>query len=291
MMTALFRRLESRLRRPAVALPLSAALLAVCAFVVYAHASSIAAVKEQLLPATLAIPGFERRISILKQQLEVSQLQASLRLQSPEEKLHAYVLPEDANVARLMSAFDVLRDHLQSTGDLASMEPIVVGTLPTDGAEGPKQVPLTVRVRVTEGGLHAMLAFVELSGMLTVADAFGQDELEQLLRLSEEENPAIIAHLEQFFAADLMRYAEEPKPFEEQLLRSFSDGPLQDSFRDILHGGRLASARDMLSGPLGRELDERRLWPMRFLSVRTWAIVAAEDGMLNATFELAAHSR
>ena len=287
-----YQRLMAALRRPRIALAASTLLLAISASAVYTHTVAIAAVKERLLPASLKIPGLEQRLTILKQQLEVSELQASLRLQSPEEMLHAYVLPKELDITRMLATFDVLRDALQSEKQLASMDPIVVGTLPSaEGGSGLREIPLNIRMRVTEEGLQRVLSFIDMAGMLTVADAFSKEELEQLLRLTEQENPAAIAHLEQFLAADVESYAKEPKPFEEQMFRAFSDGPLLDQLTDVIRAGRLASVRDMLDSSLGQALTERELWPMRFLLTKTWNLRMADKGLLDVELGLVAFSR
>lgn len=292
MLTRLRNRLKSLLRHPAVSLPLSTLMLVVSAVAVHDHATSIAAVKEQLLPASVKIPALEHRLKVLKQQLEVSELQASLRMQSPEEMLRTYVLPDNPDVTRLLATFAFLQDALKADKDLISMEPIQIGELPSDDdAPGTKELPLTLKMRVTQRGLDRVLSFIDMAGMLTVADAFGGDELDTILRLTEQENPAAITHLEQFLATDLKRYAAEPKPFEEQVFRAFSDGPLLDQLRTIIREGRLAAARDLLSGPLGRNLVENDLWPLRFLLVKTWTLQLAEKDALDVELGLRAYSR
>ena len=262
---------------------LSLALLGGSAALIEAHTIAVRQMKEIGLPAALRLPQIEERADILREQNEAAELQALLRGSTEEELLRLKVLPKESDTGRLLQEFDVLVSYLQSRKFLSSFSPVTVGdpaAVDLPGSEEPiRAYPLTFGAQMTEEGLETFLLFVDLSGLLTVSDALSSADIERLLLLTERENPAAVTALEYFLSTDLLRYAAEPKPYEEQLLKSFSSPAFEEGFRTILSETRIGDARRLLAD-LHQIMKAQELWPLRFLSLRTIRVERRADGTL-----------
>ncbi len=277
---------------PARAALLGGAMLTVSAFLLLSHASAIREVQELGLPAAITIPPLEKRLEVLKEQVEVSQLQQAVAEGSEQEMIATFILPSRPDMDRVLGLIDVSRDHLQANGMLRGMSPVRSGTdLKIEGAEGLTAHPLTFEADMREEGLRQMLTLLHLSGLLTVGDALTDDEAHQLLQLTEEENPASISVMEHFLSTPLLRYAREPKPYEEQVLRSFASPAFEHAFTDLIRHSALSSARSLLGGDWGKLLADEHLWPLRFLTVDHLTIESRGEGWMHVAMEVRGYSR
>jgi len=87
------------------------------------------------------------------------------------------------------------------------------------------------------------------------------------LRSTEEENPAGITSLEQFLSLSLLRYARDPRAYEDQLRRSFTSAAFERVLQMVTQTSLLRDARRLFEGDFGRVLDEEGLWPIQFMTV------------------------
>lgn len=231
-----------------------------------AHMQEVKTVRETTLPLLATVPSLERRLALLKEQVEVTELDAALKTGSQLERVRVSVLPTEADVPRALAGLELLRSTLEREDSIAKLSPIEVGKeQPRD--DGLAAVPLTFQLSARTDGLKRVLAFVRLAGLVTVGDALTEGEKNALIRATEEENPAGIVMLEQFFSADLFRYAVEPRPFEEQLKRSLQSEGFLAAFQVATETSLLKDAKEFLQGPMGPAMERSHLWPMEFLAM------------------------
>ncbi|MDD5041394.1 MAG: hypothetical protein PHX87_02295 [Candidatus Peribacteraceae bacterium] len=231
-----------------------------------AHIQEVKTVRETALPLLASLPPLERRLSLLKEQVEVSELDAALKTGSQLERVRVSVLPAEADIPRALATLELLRSHLEDQGAIGSLSPIEVGKERPYG-DGLAAVPLTFQLSARTDGLKRVLSFVRLAGLVTVGDALTTAEKNALIRATEEENPAGIVMLEQFFAADLFGYAEEPRPVEEQLKRSLQSEGFMTAFEQAVGTSLLKDAKEFFQGPIGPAIARMHLWPMEFLAI------------------------
>lgn len=265
------------LRRHAVpVLQWSGALvcMVLSAHVLHVHADVLQTVQSTSIPLAREIPQLERRLRILQQQVELSELQHALRTSSPQERVNVFVLPEESDVDRVVLTFDLLRDWLQGQGVLARMSPLTFGETRTL-ENGARVQDVHFQVALRSEGMELLFAFVRLTGLVTVGDALNADERALLLGQTERENPAGIVAMEQFLATDLLDYARNPRPYEEQVLRSFTSTGFLEFFRTLTRTSLLSWAQRILQGPLGQSFEHGRLWPVQMMSM---AAVTVEQG-------------
>lgn len=231
-----------------------------------AHVREVKAMREETVPVLGTVSTLERRLTVLKEQVEVSELDAALRTGSQEERVRVYILPPKTALDRAMTVFDLLRDDLTKRGLLGSMSAIEVKdvkTLPNNLSA----TPLTVRFAVKRDGMQDIFSLVQLAGLLTVGDSLSQTEKKALIRATEEENPTGVVALEQFFSTDLAAYGHDHRSYEEQLQRSFASDSFRAMFRTILDQSLLKDARTLFQSDLGSALERGRLWPMQFMKL------------------------
>ncbi|MDD5739571.1 MAG: hypothetical protein PHO20_02285 [Candidatus Peribacteraceae bacterium] len=231
-----------------------------------AHIQEVKAVRETALPLLAALPSLERRLALLKEQVEVTELQAALKTGSQLERVRVSVLPQEADVPRALATLELLRSTLESQGVVGSLSPIEVGREQAR-SDGLAAVPLNFQLSARTDGVRRVLAFVRLAGLVTVGDALTTAEKNALIRATEEENPAGIIMLEQFFSTDLFRYAEEPRPVEEQLKRSLQSEGFLTVLEQATETSLLKDAKELFQGPVGPAASRARLWPMEFLAI------------------------
>jgi hypothetical protein len=267
-----------------------AAMLATSAMLLTAHLSALGTARDAVLPLAAEIPPLEHRLDILKKQLELTDVQASLQSGSASEKLAAYVLPQKPNADRLVAFFDVTGVLLQRQNMLKSFSSVTVGKPVTD-AEGFTRRPVTVEAVLTHKGTETMLKTLDLSGLLTVGDTLTEEEWMSLFTLTEAENYAGIVAVEQFLSADLAAYARDPRPAEDRLLKTFSSERFLQQFRAILGKTRLQTARDVLGGDAGEAYALQKVWPVQFLVVDGVSTEDRGDGWEKVSLRLSAYSR
>lgn len=249
------------------------------------HVTRVQEMRDIGLPSAMQLPVIEERLAILKQQSEAMQLQASVSGGSSEEVLQAYVLPKESRTDRLLSALDIITTKLKTRNQLKTMSAILVG----DTAAA--ITPITFEVDVTKEGLDTMLSLLQTSGLLTVNDTLSDSDRKTLIALTEHENPAAVTALESFLATDLLSYSKEPKPFEDQLLKSFSSDSFTQSFRAVVGGSKLPAIQRTLNSDVGRALEQQKLWPMQFLRVSHVKVMDIGGGWLHVAIALEAIGR
>lgn len=244
----------------------SVALMLLCGKILAFHITTVRDVRASALPLAQEIPALERRLNVLKQQQEMTELSHALRVGSPEEQVHVYALPKETDLDKIVTAFDALAGELRHRAMLTKISPIVFGET-TSSEQGMRTQTVTLEATLHQGGITALQTFVRLSGLLSVADALTPEERSRLLLQTEIENPAAIVALEQFLNTDLLSYLREPRPAEEQLLKSFSNQSFERAFRDIVRGSLLADASRLLTPAFAGALADARLWPMQMMDI------------------------
>lgn len=282
--------LLSRIRRlsPLSVTAAAFSLLAGSGVLLWMHAASVRDMREIGLPAVVALPRIEKRMEILAEQNEIAELQAALRGGSEEERLRVYVLPDTADVDRLLAALDVLFGYLEQKRQLASVSGVEVGE-EEPVSDTLAALPVSFEAVVRQEGMSALLQFVELSGLLTVSDALAPADVDALLALTEQEQPASIAALEQFLATDLLRYGQEPAAFEEQVRASFSPAA-EETLQALFQAPLLRRARTFFAD-IGPILRRQHLWPLRLLTVKYASLREEGNGLLRVRLILYAYVR
>lgn len=250
------------------------------------HARIILATTDIALPLVSSVATLEDRRSLLQEQIDVAEVHAAVQNGSLEETVHAYVLPQGEGVHRVVALFDALQEYLKTEGTLHHIDPLDFRTplrlpLGDKAVQGDEHevvvIPLHISAHVSDRGLEIMLEFLDIAGMLTVGDVLLPEERDLLLRRTEAENPAGIVAVEQFFATDLLQYAQNARSYEEQLLRSLTTPAFDAAFQSILQNSLLAAAKDVLGGAFGHMLHEQQLWPLRFMEAEHVSIETAHD--------------
>lgn len=240
-------------------------MLGLSAMLLSAHASRVRLMQETGLPAALRLPAMVERKELLTEQSEITELQLSMRSGSIEETVQVYVLPTESDLDRLLATFDVFFEYLRKGRSAQNVSAIAVGD---ERGDGPLTVlPLTFEADMTEEGLREFLLFMDLAGSLSISDAFTQKETDMLLALTEEENPAALPALEQFLSTDLLRYAREPKAYDEQLQKSFASDGFIGRYKEIASASRLEEFKRLLGASAGSILEKQNLWPLRFMRI------------------------
>ena len=150
---------------------------------------------------------------------------------------------------------------------------------------------VAVQFSLTEDAARTVLLAVDLAGTLTVSDALTEEEISTLLATIEQENPAVVTSLEQFFSLPLLRYARDPQVAQDKVTKSFSAPGTGKLFRSILHESRLPLVQQVFGGGLGAALEREHLWPLQFLSVRTASIAQLQGGNVHLDLVLNAPKR
>lgn len=265
------------------------ALLGGSMLLLWMHAGAVRDMREVGLPAAIALPQIEQRLSVLSEQKEVGQLQAAMRGGSEEEMLHVYVIPEDDDIDRLLATFDVLFNYLEQKRLLTDFSEVSIGER-TEAGENLFALPFTFEADLTQEGLSQLLLFIDLSGLLTVGDVLSQEEIDRLLAATEQEHPTAIAALEHFLSTDLVRYAQESRPYEEQLKKSFVSPISEPVLQSVFQSARLRKARALFAD-LAPVLHQQNLWPLRFLSVERAEYRTKGDSAVHAAFTVKAYVR
>ena len=286
--------MSSALRRAVVpaAVLVAAGSLAFSLLLVFGHIRVIHAFRRDVVPAMLRLPEAQKTLHILRDHIEIAEVEQAVRGGSVRESLEAFVLPSESERDRLLALIDVVTDWMRREGLLFSLSPITVGEDRADPAlDGVVASPVSFDAQVSEEGRVFLLTFLDLTGLLTVSDALTDEQRGLLFQRIEEENPAAITSLEHFLAADLLRYAREPQPVERILLKSFSREDMDETLQAFTRDSRLQDAQHLLGGGLGKTLEAQNLWPMRFLSVDSVEIADTENGRIAIALRLSALMR
>jgi hypothetical protein len=228
--------------------------------------NDVVTVRQQALPLLAELPTLRNRREILREQLELAELQAALRIGSADELVHAFVLPADDPSQKLQAALDIAANHWQRrglAGDIANFQAVEGPT--TDGL---RAVTVDFSIAVTEQGAAILQDFLQLSGALTVADALRPDERDALFARVEADSPTGIIALEQFLTTDLLAYAADPLAHEQALRRAMPQPLFQSQLLAISERSALRAARDLLGGEAGEDLRQAKLWPLPFVTPR-----------------------
>jgi len=245
----------------------SAVCLVLSGFLLGGHAHVVREVRDVSLPLVAQLQTLEQRHDVLKEQVELTELQSAVQVGSLGEKLDVFVLPHKPNLDRAIAFFDLLAEALTAQEIASQFSDIVIGDVGATAQGSVSARPLTVHMAVQEEGLETVMRMVELAGLLTVSDALSSEEIALLFSSSEEENPAGIIVLEQFLSQDLLRYALDPRSYEEQLKRSFVSSSFDRALQTVTQSSVLRDARRLLGGGFGHVLEERNAWPLQFMTV------------------------
>ncbi len=241
-----------------------------------AHVLRIRAMRDIGFPIAAEVQPLQQRKSMLQEQSEVATLQASARGDAYREIYALYVLPETPDVPRTLAILEQLLTQLQERGSIRSIDSLETG----------ERAEITIAVTTEQDGGSALLDLLELSGVLTVNDAFTESERRALIALTERENPAVIAALEQFLSADLLQYARTPQIAESQLLKSVGSELFEADFHALVDGSRL---RSFAQTALLLDREEDSLWPLPLFTVER-AHAELTDGIERLTVTVRAHS-
>lgn len=235
----------------------------------YAHVLKIRTMRDVGFPIAAEVQPLLQRKAMLAEQGEIAKLQASARGSSYREIYDLYVLPEKADAARTVAVLETLLTHLQSKGIVRS-----VGGIGTWNADG-DATDVSFTVTAAPGGSAAIIDLLDLSGVLTVNDAFTDAERERILALTERESPAAIAAVEQFLAGDLLQYATVPQLAESQLFQSVGTEAFERDFRSVADASRL---RSFAQTALLLDGSDTSLWPLPLFTVESAHWEAADEG-------------
>ncbi len=257
-----FRRLAAL--HPVILFGTGSGLMVITGMLMYAHIQTIIQVRDISVPIVGELPQMERRLAALTQQIELTELHAATRIGSQQEKVEIYALPEETNLSRIVATFEVIRDVLTRDGLVADMSDLEIAE-PVALEDGSASRTISVEFAAHEDGTRIIMLLVKLSGLLTVGDVLTEQEISILVDRIEQENPSGIVALEQFLTADLLRYAENPKMYEEQLKRSFSSTTFLNLFENVLRTSLLREVKILLRSDLGEILNGYKLWPMQLM--------------------------
>lgn len=264
MIRSTFRRLAHL--HPILLFGAGSCMMVITSSLLYAHINTIIQVRDVSVPIVRHLPQMERRLAALTQQIELTELHSVTRVGSQQEKIEVYALPEETNVSRIVATFEVIRDVLTRDKLLAEMSDLDISE-PLKREDGSVSRTVSVEFAAHEDGLRTIMLLVELSGLLTIGDVLTDQEVALLVDRIEKENPSGIVALEQFMTADLLRYAENPKTYEQQLKRSFSSTTFLNVFENVLRTSLLREVKVLLRSDLGEILSGYKLWPLQLMAV------------------------
>ncbi len=268
-------------------------LLLLSAFLIAEHGSSLAVVRDQGLPVAAETAALERRRSLLQEQVEAVQAQASLLDGAGEEALHRFVLPREEDVGRAVTALAGAFDTWEQQGDAKDLSPIAAGESERFVLSKTPLVrrPLSFSLSLKDEGRKDFFRFLDLAGLLIVEDMLTSEEREELLLLSEDGDPARAAALRTFLATDLLSYLRQPGAADEQLLQSFPSDALVAFLRRFQASASFREGAALARGGIGHFLRKEKLWPMPFLSLESVREEEGEDGWMKLDVVLDAFGR
>lgn len=275
------------LRRSLTVLLMAFALFLVSAVLIREHAETLAMVQDDVLPIAGNVSTLQAHLEALAAQSDLAQRASAGRATSLKEQLSAYVMPSTPDQARSVALLEALMRRLQLENHLTSAVSVDAGSVaPSALVPGASALPLHVTLQVDEEGARSAIAFLRLTGMLTVGDALTSSQSALLLRSVEEGNPADIVALEQFLQTDLLAYAAASDAAEGRLLAGVSAPSFADTFHAVQKDSLLPEAREILGGDFGKILRDAKLWPSPFLLVSAVALRPGMDGRQALSLQL-----
>lgn len=253
------------LQRPLALLLLSVLLLVASGALIFAHVSAVDDMRDIGFAAALSAAAQEKRIAVLRQQVDITELNALTRSASSDELWRLYVLPAQDDATRLLAILDTLFLSLRARGLLTEVSPIEIGMPETEDLL--TRLPVRLSVSLTPEGLQEFLYFVDATGILSVGDVLTDSDRLMLLSLLEEENPATATALESFLSTDIVRFASREKQSTDELMSVIASDEIAAAVQDMLRHSRLQEVATFFRGSLGIEYVGRQLWPFRFLRV------------------------
>lgn len=282
--------MPSILRHPVTLYMAGCLLLIFSAFLLVEHATTVRQFTTLTFPLAAEIPPLERRLRILEDQVHAAELQAAVLSETEGEMVRVFVFPSDPNIPHLVTFFNLLREDLFENKLLLDMSEMTVGEASSvPDMPDLRRIPLSITLRLRPDGLERVFWFLDHAGAITIADVLSGEEIDLLLARAEEENPSSIVALEHFLSAQVLRYVREPKPFEEQLRRSFVSDAFHSAF-DGVRDGSLTTARSFLGGRFGTVLEKEHLWPLRAMRV-VRSDVRMEEGVRHLSVDIEAYAR
>jgi len=266
-----------------------ASFLFVAGFLMMGHAFVFHHMEESL-PAAARIPALEARLSILKEQVEVSALHASLDSGSVGENIRVFVLPEGESHDRLLSYFEMIREDLTRKKMLRAFSAVEFGPRVSVDASLFAQ-PLSFSIEGTEEGVREFLTLLNLTGIVTLGDALTKEDQHLLMQRTEQANPAGVVLLGQFLGADFLDYLRDPRTFEDRLRKFFSSEDFTATLRSIKLSPLFKEGEKLFQSPLGKALDKDHLWPVQFLELQESALEELSDGWYRLSVTVNAYSR
>lgn len=245
------------------------ACMSVSVFLISMHVQMISDVRDVSVPIVAALPSLERRLSVLEEQVELTELHTKTKRGSIEERRDMFALPEEIDLDRLLAAFEVVQDVLLREGLLSQVSDIAVSKETEDDLS---HEILSLETALHDDGLKTLLMMVQLSGLLTVGDVLTDQERMLLTERIELENPAGIVALEQFLSVDLLDYAENPKLHEEHLKRSFRSTTFLNAFHNVIRTSFLRDVRELEQTGVPSALRTYKLWPLQMMAIDTLTI-------------------
>lgn len=249
------------------------------------HIHALQDFQSNVLPSALELPALERRADVLQQQVEASDLERALRGGASEERLRAFVVPAALSRVRILGYVDAVRAQLQEEGASPDITDVIIGE-PVTSDTDLSFAPVTFTVRMKPTGLPTLLSAMELAGSLTVSDVLSDRDIELLLSLTEQENPAAVVSLEQFLDTDLAVYASEPRIVEDQLLKSFTSPAFSTAVQSAVSSDRMQDAKRLLQGRLGETLRANQLWPAPLLKSAGLTLKHLPEGLVELQWRL-----
>lgn len=246
-------------------------MLSLSAFLMVQHAQIILEVKDISVPLVAELPQLERRVEVLSEQLELTELSAATRVGSKAENVAMYALPAQLEQQKFLAVFEVLRELLERDGLLADMSSVELSediTLDNGAVANDATLQLTIH----NTGLQQLLLLVRVAGLITTGDAFTSEELNLLIDRIETENPTGLVALEHFLAVNLLDYAKDPKVHEEQLRRSFGSSTFVTSLQSLVRQSLLHDVKTVLGADIGRALDNYKLWPLQMMDIQELSV-------------------
>lgn len=274
-------------------------LLACAMLLLQGQVQSLKHIREDALPLAATLPPLERRVQLLRKQVELAEVQATIRGQSANEKLRTFVLPKDPATPRLLAFVESIQTFMQRRKMMRSMSAVTIGEpgeeILTPGAgEKPETLwkqKVHLSATVSAEGHKELLSLLELSGLLTVADALSPKDIDALFRLTEEQNYAGIVPIEQFLSADLEDYVADPTMYDARLTQALTSDEFIKAFRSLLGTSNLSRVKSTLEGDLGRTILARKLWPAQFLSINRETVEDLGDGWMKVDLSMEAYGR
>jgi hypothetical protein len=283
---------------PVIAYVIGCSGTAVALLLLVNHAETIREMRDHSLPAAAAVPALQRRVDGLKGQIDAAELQEAMSGGQAEEAVRAFALPSGNGIDRPLASLELITTFLRQRGAISHLSAITRGesaertiTAPDGTTLRDVVIPLTLSFDATDEGLRIFLDWIDLQGSVTVSDVLRPEERQILLDRVQEENPAGIVVLEHFFATDLLDAVQNAARVDSAVTGSFSSDAFLTAFADTIGHSGLRRARDLLRDGLGDSLQERSLWPGRFLSIAHLETDVAGNGQIRVSATLLAHGR